>query len=173
MSYGRPEPLRGKHVTDGFECGEPSLDAWLYRHARQAEAANSSRVYVTTDDDSRVVGFYALSAAQVHPKDASKRLIKGQARHHAVPVILIGRLAVDKDHQGRGLGRSLLRDVVAKAPRAASLIGARAIAVDALSDDAADFYRRFGFEDSPTDSRHLILLMKDVEKLAETEPEQG
>lgn len=164
MAYTRPEPLRGKHVTEGFDCGEPPLDDWLRKHARQAEAGRSARVYVTTDDGERVVGYYALSAGQVHPGNATERLLKGQSRKHAVPVILVGRLAVDKRHQGGGVGRSLLQDIVLKGVQASSVIGARAITVDALSNEVAAFYERFGFERSPTDARHLILLLKDAEK---------
>lgn len=167
MAYTRPEPLRGKHGTEGFDCGEPALDDWLRKHARQAEAGGSARVYVTTDDGSRVVGYYALSAAHVHPDDATERLMKGQARGRAVPVVLVGRLAVDRRHQGSGLGRSLLQDIVVKSVRASSIIGARAIVVDALSDQVASFYERFGFERSPSDPRHLILLRKDAEKTVE------
>jgi predicted N-acetyltransferase YhbS len=121
-------------------------------------------VYVTTDDGSRVVGYYALSAAHLHPDTATERLMKGQARSQGVPAILIGRLAVDQRHQGAGIGRSLLQDTVLKAVQASSIIGARAIIVDALSTQVARFYERFGFERSPTDPRHLILLLKDAEK---------
>jgi predicted N-acetyltransferase YhbS len=161
VAYTRPEPLRGKHGTERFDSGEPSLDSWLKKHARLAEAGGSVRVYVAIEDGAEVVGFYALSAASVHPDDASERLSKGQGRH-PVPVVLISRLAVDARHQGKGLGRSLLQDITIKATRAASYIGARAIVVDALSAEVAGFYERFGFEPSPTDPRHLILLMKDV-----------
>lgn len=173
MAYTRPEPLRGKHRTEGFESGEPSLDGWLLKHARQAEAGNSARVYVTTDDGLRVVAYYALSAAHVHPEDATERLVKGQARGRAVPVVLVGRLAVDRRHQGVGLGRSLLQDIVLKSVQASSVIGARAITVDALSDGVASFYERFGFEPSPTDPRHLILLLKDIKKTIDRAARDG
>ena len=174
MGYSPPEPLRGKHLTDGFECGEPSLDIWVEKHARQAEASGSARVFVTTDDGERVVGFYALAAASVGPEDATERLMKGQPKHQAVPAILIGRLAVDLDHQGDQLGRSLLQDALLKCATAAGSIGARAVIVHAISDDAVHFYERFGFEASPTDPRHLILLMKDLRKLlAQNEKRPG
>lgn len=165
MGYSPPEPLRGKHSTEGFECGEPSLDTWIEKHARQAEASGSARVFVTTDDGERVVGFYALAAASVSPKEATERLMKGQAKHQSVPVILIGRLAVDVNHQGKQVGRSLLQDALLKCATAADSIGARAVVVHAISDDAASFYDRFGFEGSPSDPHHLILLMKDLRKL--------
>jgi predicted N-acetyltransferase YhbS len=164
VSCSRPEPLRGKHETEGFECGERSLDLWIEKHARQAEASGSARVFVTTDDGRRVVGFYALAAAVVRPRDATRRLMRGQSKHQAVPAILIGRLAVVIDHQGERVGRSLLQDALLRSAMAAESIGARAVIVHAISDAAVGFYERFGFERSPTDARHLILLMKDLRK---------
>lgn len=165
MGYSPPEPFRGKHSAEGFECGEPSLDVWIQKHARQAEASGSARVFVTTDDGERVVGYYALAAASVSAKDATKRLAKGQPRHQQIPVILIGRLAVAQGHQGNQLGRSLLQDALLRCAVAAESIGARAVVVHAISDDAVHFYERFGFEPSATDPHHLILLMKDLRKL--------
>jgi predicted N-acetyltransferase YhbS len=165
VGYSPPEPLRGRHRTEEFECGEDSLDIWIEKHARQAEASGSARVFVTTDDDERVVGFYALAAASVAPKDATGRLMQGQSGHQPVPAILIARLAVDLDHQGNQVGRSLLRDALLRSATAADSIGARGVIVHAISADAAHFYERFGFERSPTDPRHLILLMKDLRKL--------
>lgn len=172
MAYSAPEPLRGKHDAEGFECGEPALDVWVEKHARQAEASGSARVFVTTDDRERVVGFYALAAASVSPKEATERLAKGQAKHQAVPAILIGRLAVDSGHQEKQVGRSLLQDALLRCAAAAESIGARAVIVHAISDEAARFYERFGFEASPTDPHHLILLMKDLRKLL-SQYEQG
>lgn len=165
MGYSSPEPLRGKHSTEGFQCGEGSLDTWLERHARQAEASGSARVFVTTVDEEHVVGFYALAAATVSPADATARLMRGQSKHQPVPAILIGRLAVDSDHQRNQVGRSLLQDALLRCATAADSIGARAVIVHAISDRAVGFYGRFGFEPSPTDPHHLILMMKDLRKL--------
>jgi predicted N-acetyltransferase YhbS len=165
VAYSPLEPLRGKHSTEGFECGEDSLDTWLARHARQAEASGSARVFVTTVDGETVVGFYALAAASVSPDDGTERLMRGQSKHQPVPAILLGRLAVDSDHQGNQIGRSLLQDALLKSATAADSIGARAVIVHAISDRAVHFYERFGFEPSPTDPHHLILLMKDLRKL--------
>jgi predicted N-acetyltransferase YhbS len=120
---------------------------------------------VTTVDGETVVGFYALAAASVSPKGATERLMRGQSKHQPVPAILLGRLAVDSDHQGNEVGRSLLQDALLRSVTAADSIGARAVIVHAISDRAASFYERFGFEPSPTDPHHLILLMKDLRKL--------
>src|SRR5215211_5343323 len=113
MAYKRPEPLGKQHRLDQFQCGEPALDQWLKRHARAAQASDSARVFVVTlEDEQTVVGYYALAAAQVAPGDATARALKGQPRARPVSAILLARLAVDRNHQGTGLGRSLLQDVL-------------------------------------------------------------
>lgn len=171
--YTRPEPLRGKHVLEGFSCGEPSLDRWLLKYSRQAEATGSSRVFVTTDDGSSVIGFHALAAGTVAPGDATTRLMKGQPSGRPIPIILLTRLAVDVRDQDQGVGASLLQDAMLKAHVAATSIGARALAVHAVGADARLWYERWGFEPSPTDGHHLILLMKDLAKLLESPPDRG
>ncbi len=163
--YTRPEPLRGKHDVRAFTCGEPSLDRWLIKHARQAEATGSSRVFVSTSGGAQVVGFHALAAGTVASADATGRLMKGQPKSRPVPIILLARLGVDLGHQGRGLGRSLLQDAMVRADAAAESVGARALTVHAINQGARLWYGRFGFESSPTDERHMILLMSDLRKL--------
>jgi predicted N-acetyltransferase YhbS len=168
MTYSRPEPLRGKHRLEDFRCGEASLDVWLHRYARHAEAAGSARTFVTTDEE-RVVGYYALAAGQMWPGDATKRLLKGQPAERPVPVILLARLAVDQRLQARRLGTSLLQDALLRCATAAEIVGARAVIAHA-KEDAAGFYDRFGFEASPTDPLHRILLMKDLQRLLAAAP---
>jgi GNAT superfamily N-acetyltransferase len=165
VGYSSPKPLRGKHGFEGFSCGEESLDAWLHRHARQAEAGSTARVYVSSAGDV-VVGYYALAVGQVEPADATQRLVKGQPSRRPVPVAILARLAVDQRYQGRGLGRSLLQDALLRCADAAGKVGIRALVVHSLAE-ARPFYERFGFEPSPTDPLHLILLLKDLEKLLE------
>jgi len=166
--YTQPEPLRDQHDLGEFDCREQSLTMWLHRYARHAEAAKSARVYVTTTaEDSSVVGYYALTVGQIDPTKATARLAKGQPSGYPVPVATLARLAVDEAHQGRGLGGSLLRDALLRCANAAQQVGIRALVVHA-HEEVAGFYRRFGFEPSPTDPFHLVLLMKDVERLLET-----
>jgi predicted N-acetyltransferase YhbS len=162
VAYTPPEPLRGKHRLSEFSCGDQSLDSWLHRHSRHAEAANSARVFVTTDG-SQVVGYYALVVGQVQPGDGTTRLLRGQPAGGSVPVAILARLAVDQKHQGRGLGRSLLQNALLRCTDAAKSVGIRALVVHSYAE-AQEFYERFGFEASPTDPLHLILLMKDIEK---------
>jgi GNAT superfamily N-acetyltransferase len=164
MAYSRPEPLRKNHQLEGFECGDESLDIWLIRYSRLAQGAESARVFVTTEDGKRVVGFYALVAGQVQAADATARLLRGQPAGRPVPVIILARLAVDRRHQGRGVGRSLLQDAMLRCATAAESIGVRAVVVHAMNEEARAWYLRFGFEASPTDPLHLILLMKDLKR---------
>jgi GNAT superfamily N-acetyltransferase len=163
VAYRRPEPLGKHHRLDTFECGEPALDDWLKRHARPAHASGSARVFVTTlEDGVTVVGYHALAAAQVAPEEATPRALKGQPPERPVPAILLARLAVDRNHQGAGVGRSLLQDVLLRCMEAADAIGARILLVHAKHDAAKAWYMRYDFEESPTDPLHLMMLMKDV-----------
>ena len=163
MAYRRPEPLGKHHRLDEFQCGEPALDEWLKRHARSAQASDSARVFVVTlEDGVAVVGYYALTAAQVAPEDATARALKGQPHARPVPAILLARLAVDRNHQGVGLGRSLLQDVLLRCVEAADVIGARILLVHAKREAVKAWYMPFGFEQSPTDPLQLLMLMKDV-----------
>jgi GNAT superfamily N-acetyltransferase len=116
----------------------------------------------TLDDGETVVGYYALAAAQVAPDEATARALKGQPRARPVPAILLARLAVDREHQGAGLGRSLLQDVLLRCVDAAEAIGARVLLVHAKHDAAKAWYIRYDFEESPTDPLHLLMLLKDV-----------
>jgi predicted N-acetyltransferase YhbS len=166
MDYSRPQPLRPQHDFSDFASGEISLDSWLQRHARHAEAADSARTFVTTDGK-RVVGFYSLTIGQVQPNDATERLLKGQPTARPVPVIILARLAVDQEHQKRGLGRSLLQDALLRCNQVSESVGARAVVAHALPE-AADFYDYFGFEQSPTDHLHRILLLKDLRRFLKT-----
>ncbi len=164
MAYRRPEPLQERHRVDEFQCEEPELSAWLKRYARQAHASGSARVYVTVTDDEPddVVGYYALAAASVARAEATVRALKGQPTQRPVPAVLLARLARDERHKGRGLGPSLLQDALLRTVEAADVIGARVLLVHAKHDKAKSFYLAYGFEESPTDPLHLLMLLKDV-----------
>ena len=165
MSYSRPEPLRAEHVLEGFECGERSLDIWLERFARHAEATRSARTFVVVTGEADIAAYYALTVGEVSPVDATPRMRKGQPQGATVPVAVLARLAVDRRHQRRGLGRSLLQDALLRVHGAAEALGIRALVAHAVSEGAADFYVRFGFERSPADERLVVLLMKDLGRL--------
>lgn len=152
--------------VDDFACGNRQLDDYLKRYALQNQAAGAASVYVATNGE-RAYGYYTLHAAHVEHAGAPERLKKGLARH-PVPVILIGRLAVDSGAQGKGLGAALLRDALFRVLGAADIIGARAILVHAKDESARRFYEHFNFEPSPVDPLQLFLLVKDIRRLLES-----
>ena len=160
--FSDPEPLAERHALGGFDCGEPSLDLWLARHARAATAAGSAKAYVITDvEQERVIGYHALTVASIDREDATDRAAKGMPRHQ-IPAVLLARLAVDESVQGRGIGAFLLRDAMHRALAVSEEAGARLLLTHALTGPARDFYSRHGFEPSPSDAMNLQLLMKDI-----------
>jgi GNAT superfamily N-acetyltransferase len=148
---------------EDFECGEPALDDWLKRQGLQAQASGSARVFVSTEDDTAtVVGYYALAGASIGRDEATGRA--GQGQPDPIPAVLLGRLAVDLRHSGRGLGRSLLMDALARTTQAAEQVGVHVFLVHALHETAKEFYSQYGFEESPLEELTLMLVMKDVRK---------
>jgi GNAT superfamily N-acetyltransferase len=160
------EAISAFHDLAGFDCGpHQSLNDWLQRFALANQKNESVRTYVVHRSNS-VVGYYSISAGSVSVEDASPRISKGLARH-PIPVILLARLAVDKDEQGTGLGKALLKDALSRIAEAADIIGARAVLVHAIDEPARKFYEYFGFEPSPIHELRLMLLMKDLRKALE------
>jgi GNAT superfamily N-acetyltransferase len=155
------EPLSRLHNLSQFSCGRhPSLDDWLKRFAWVNQQNEVSRTYVVQRRE-RVVGYYSIAAGSVDREDAPARVAKGLARH-PVPIVLLTRLAVDRTEQGAGLGKALLKDALTRIAGVADIVGARAVLVHAIDEEAAAFYRHFGFEPSPVNPLHLMLLMKDL-----------
>jgi GNAT superfamily N-acetyltransferase len=158
-------PLAAEHSVEEFDCGSPAETDWLRRSARVAEAAGTARTYVVTPEESnRVVGYYALAASKVEPANAPARLLKGAGRTD-VPVILLARLGVDVTAQGCGLGRRRVFDALLRVVSASKIIGARALLIDAETEQAKQFYLHVGeFEESPLNPLQLCLLMKDLRR---------
>lgn len=154
------ELLGPQHRAASFDCGSPSLDDWLLRHALQAQRADSTRVYVV-HDELQIVGFYALSAGSVRPEEAPARIRKGLGRHD-LPLVVLTRLAVDLRVRGAGLGAALLKDALIRVTAAVDIVGARALHAHAKDENARSFYRHFGFEPSPIDEHSMFLLLKDL-----------
>jgi GNAT superfamily N-acetyltransferase len=164
--YSTPRPITAEDVVASFDCGEPSLNDWLRRRALANQASGASRCFVTNRDGA-VVGYYALATGSVQRSDASPRTARSMPE--PVPVVLLGRLAVDRKEQSHGLGAHLLRDAIARTVQVAEIIGVRALLVHALNDRARDFYLRYDFEPSPTDPLHLMLLLKDARAIVRTQ----
>lgn len=155
--------LTAKDQLDFFDCGEPALNQFLQRHALVNQRANSAQTYVCCVDE-RVVGFYSLAVGGVGHDSAPPRVSKGLARH-PVLVMLLTRLAIDLPLQGKGLGRALLKDALLRTAQAADIAGIRCLLVHAKSDAARQWYESWQFEPSPTDPRHLFLMLKDLKAL--------
>jgi len=164
VSRFRIEKLSRKHPVETFDCGEEPLNRFLMRYALQNQQANASQTYVGLSDDN-VIGFYTLVVGEVAYDSAAERLTKGMARH-PVPVMLLARLAVSLDWQGKGVGGGLLRDAILRTLQAAEIAGIRAFTVHAKDENARSFYKRYGFIESPTDPLHLFVLIKDLRALA-------
>jgi GNAT superfamily N-acetyltransferase len=155
------EALTRAHDVRGFDCGaHTSLSDWLKRFAWINQQSETSRTYVVHRAN-RVVAYYSIATGSTRRDEAPSRVAKGLA-NHPVPIILLTRLAVDATEQGTGLGKAMLKDALNRIAGAADIVGARAVLVHAIDAEAAAFYRRFGFEQSPVNDLHLMLLMKDL-----------
>jgi GNAT superfamily N-acetyltransferase len=154
-----PEPLSENHLVDRFACGEPSLDDWLRRRALANQASGASRTFVTCRD-AQVVGYYALAAGAITSHEAPGRLRRNMP--DPIPAMVLGRLAIDRREQGKGLGAALLRDAVARTRRLAQEAGIAGMLVHALSEDAKRFYEHWGFIESPYNPMTLVARLKDL-----------
>ncbi|MGA2147435.1 MAG: GNAT family N-acetyltransferase [Bryobacteraceae bacterium] len=151
---GPPERLSAEHDVSGFDCGETALDDWLRRRALRNEASGASRTYVVCAGR-RVIGYYGLSAGAVAHIHAPGRIKRNMP--DPIPVVVLGRLAVDKACHGNGVGTGLLRDAVLRTLQAAEIAGIRAILVHAISEAAKRFYEKYGFVASPVDPMTVMI----------------
>lgn len=154
-----PEPLTAQHTLGNFDSGVHSLDEWLRRRAMQNQASGASRTFVACDD-ARIAGYYALSASAVAPDAATGRFRRNMP--DPVPVAVLGRLAIDKSFQGKGLGRALFRDAALRVLAAADSIGIRGMLVHAISDEAKAFYVGLGLDVSPLEPMTLMATVADL-----------
>jgi GNAT superfamily N-acetyltransferase len=159
-SISEPAPLTGDHDLAAFDSGEPTLDKWLREHALDNEQKGGSRTFVVCAEGRVVVGFYALAAGSVEHERAPGRIRRNMPT--PIPVMVLGRLAVDKKLSGRGLGQGLLRDAIRRTVQVAQMAGIRALLVHAISDNAKRFYLRHGFRESPIDPMTLMITLADA-----------
>ena len=154
-----PVPLAPEHELVLFDSGIAPLDDWLRRRARANEAGGASRTFVLSIER-RVIGYYSLAAGSLLYASATGKVRRNMPE--PVPVVLLGRLAVDRGWQGKGLGSDLLRDAVLRTTAAAGAVGVRAILVHAISPAAKAFYERHGFGASPVDPMTLMITIEDA-----------
>lgn len=154
-----PEILAAHHDLESFDNGQhPTLDRWLRETARKSEGL-SARTYVVcaADRPERVVGYFAISTAMAHRGALPSAKLRRDMPND-VPLLLIGRLAVDKDYQGLGLGSALLADALARCESAAEIAGARGVIAHAIDEAALGFYLKYGFTHAPELGERVVLL---------------
>ncbi|MEQ1698374.1 MAG: GNAT family N-acetyltransferase [Hyphomicrobiaceae bacterium] len=159
MTVSAPILLDDGHSIDAFDCSVPALDDWLKRRSRGNSASGASHTYVASEGG-RVVGYYALAAGAVEVTAAPGRFRRNMP--DPIPVVVLGRLAIDRSQQGNGLGRALFRDAGLRVLQAASIIGVRGVLVDAISEDAKAFYLALGMSSSPIDPMTLLVTLGDL-----------
>lgn len=160
MNLHAPEPLAAHHTLTAFDCGEPSLNDWLRRRAAANQASGATRTFVCTDATRQAVAYYALASSAIAPAVAPGRFRRNMP--DPIPVVVLARLAIDRQHQGQGLGRALFQDAARRVIHAADAIGLRGLLVHALSEEAKAFYLKLGFDPSPLEPMTLMVTVADL-----------
>jgi GNAT superfamily N-acetyltransferase len=156
------EPFAPAFDRNGFDCGKPTLNDFILRHVSQYERRDMGRTFVLVESgQTRVLGYYTLVSFSLPLADFDPADVKKLPRH-PVPVTLLGRLAVDVSTQGKGVGKLLMQDALRRCVAAASQVASFAVFVDAIDDDAATFYRKFGFTPLPSNPLRLFLKMANI-----------
>jgi GNAT superfamily N-acetyltransferase len=158
MTRGRglrpPEAISHIHDVTVFDCGKPDLNLWLQQRAHLAEGKSARTMVIC--EDVHVIGYYCLATGAIERESLPSAKLRRNLPD-PIPVVVLGRLAIDRRHQGRGLGSALVKDAILKTIAASEIAGVRALLVHATDDQAAAFYRRYGFIASPTGPRTLLL----------------
>jgi GNAT superfamily N-acetyltransferase len=162
VGFAPVEALAPDHDLAGFDSGSPELDHWLAAWARHSQRVDAVRTFVVCPvGDRRVMGYHSLVATTASREEAPRRLARA-AGPHAVPLVLLARLAVSRECQGRGLDAELLRDAALRTLQAADHVGAVALMVHAKDGDARSFYEHFGFQPSPLQPLQLFLPLHTI-----------
>lgn len=164
LRLSSPIPLSEEFELSGFDCGETSLNEWLKRNAIKNQISGASRCFVICNEK-KVIGYYCLSAGAISRESAPKEMRRNTP--DTLPVLLLGRLAIDKNHHDKGLGSALLRDAMIRATRVGRDAGISAILVHALSENAKKFYKSRGFIESPLRSMTLMMTLETIRTILE------
>lgn len=157
-------PLAGNHDRQEFDCSRRELNDWLRQVARQHQEKGLSKTFVAIreEEPDRICGYYALTLAEIESKHLPESWRKKLPRR--IPGVRLGRLAVDRHYQGKGLGELLLIDALLRAKRIYTEAGGIGLFVDAIDEQAAAYYRRFGFQSAPDNPLLLFLSAKVAEQ---------
>ncbi len=155
-----PEPLDASHDVSDFSCGKPTLDRWLKTRALSNQEKGFTAVIVVHENN-RVAGYYGLAPTAIVPGRLPRSIRTGQPPD-PVPCLLLGQLATDERWAGRGIGTGLVKHALQRCVTAASLVGGRALLVNAVDDEAAAFWKRRGFIVSKDDPLVLFRSISDI-----------
>lgn len=157
--YRPPIAIAPEHRLEGFDCGKAALSDWLRSHALENEG-KASRTFVVTTAGGEVAGYYSLASGSVTRSEMPRRIRHGLP--NPTPVMVLGRLAVDLRHRGRGLASGMLREAMLRTLRVSQEAGVRALIVHAIDDEAITFYSRYGFQLFPPETRTLLLPIETI-----------
>lgn len=158
-AYSTPRPISPDDRLDRFDCGKPALNDFLRRRALKNEG-KASRTYGVCSAAGEVVAFYTLAAGAVELEEVPGSLRRNMP--NPLPIMVLGRMAVDLSHAGRGLGKGMMREAMQRVLEASRNVGARALVVHAIDDEAVTFYTPFGFHAFPTGNRTLFLPVETI-----------
>jgi predicted N-acetyltransferase YhbS len=159
----RIEPISRSYRRKGFNCENPSLNDYLHQFARQNDKHNIAKTFVAVDDKSNVYGYFCLSATSIEFEELTDELSR-QLPGYPVPACLIGKLAVDVNHKGKGLGARLLVEAFQQILTASEAMAVKAIVVDAIDEQAKHFYKHFGFLELTGHKLKLFLPIETIGK---------
>lgn len=155
------KPLDKLQDRAAFDCEVEPLNDYLKKYALQNQKKDAARTYVIANEKNQIIGYYTLVFGSVSIEETTTEISAGLGKY-PIPVILLARLAIDKNEKGKGLGKFLLRDALLRAVRASEIAGLRAFLVHAKDETAKVFYETFGFAPSPHNEFHLFLKMADI-----------
>jgi len=161
MGINAPCPITGTHHVASFDCGDTTLNDWLQRRAIKNENSGASRTFVVCEDNT-VIGYYSLAVGAIAREETSGKIRRNMP--DPIPVMVLGRLAVDANWQGKQIGTGMLKDAIQRTLIVAEQAGIRALLVHALSDKARSFYRHWGFHESPTNDMTLMITLDEARK---------
>lgn len=159
MGITAPGPISNSHDVSGFDCGNDSLNDWLQKRAIKNEKNGASRTFVVCNSNV-VIGYYSLAVGAVAREEASGKVRRNMPE--PIPVMILGRLAVDRHWQGKKIGVGMLKDAILRTLVVAEQAGIRAMLVHALSEAAKQFYLQCGFHESPVNDMTLMITLDEA-----------
>lgn len=159
LNLSTPLPISIDHELVNFDSGEPSLDEWLKQRVFKNQASGASRCFVLANNK-RVIGYYTLSAGAISRESTPKLMRRNMP--NPLPVVLLGRLAINRHYHNKGLGSALLRDAMLRVVNISGNAGVFAILVHALSEQAKRYYISRGFIESPLQAMTLMMTLKTI-----------